>query len=178
MDGFRQCLRCREANRIQMARRSKVCRDTGRCFCGRPILVNYSKCKRCLLRALYDNRGRRGFGTKCLYVAETVYGIKVGQSRVPAQRTWGLKHNTLAGLDGDVKLIKSYEEKGRLEKLVQYELAEFCVRLPNGRLSHEFFSCDLATVLATIDRAIAEDLLGVSSATSSASSSSALSSDA
>ena len=82
----------------------------------------------------------------------------------------------LAGLDGSVKLIKSYEGKGRLEKLILYELAEYCVTLPNGRLAHEILSCDLATVLATIDRVIAEDLLGVSPASSSASSSSASSS--
>ena len=70
-------------------------------------------------------------------------------------------------LGRNVKLIKSYEEKGHLEKLVQYELAEYCVRLPNGRLSHEILNCDLATVFATIDRVIAEDLLGVSAASSS-----------
>jgi len=69
----------------------------------------------------------------------------------------------LAGLDKTFKLIKSYEEKGHLEKLVHYELAEYRVRLPNGCLSHEIFSCDLAIVLATIDRVIAEDLFGVAS---------------
>jgi hypothetical protein len=84
---------------------------------------------------------------------------------------WGIKNDMLTGLDRNVKLIKSYEGKGHVEKLVLYELAEYCVTLPNGRLSHEILSCDLATVLATIDRVIAEDLLGVPLASSPASSS-------
>ena len=78
----------------------------------------------------------------------------------------------LPGLDGSVKLIKTYEDKGHLEKLVQYELAEYCVTLPNDRLSHEIFSCDVAIVFATIDRVIAEDLLGVPSTSSSSGSAS------
>ena len=81
----------------------------------------------------------------------------------------GIKNEMLAGLDGNIKLIKSYEEKGHLEKLVHYELVAYCVRLPDGRLSRELFSCDLTTMLATIDRVIAEDLLGVSSTAASSS---------
>ena len=107
-----------------------------------------------------------------MYVADTVYGIKVGQSQVPSNRVRRIKCDMLVGLDSNVKLIKSYEEKGHLEKLVLYELAEYCVTLPNGRLAHEILSCDLATVLATIDRVIAEDLLGVSSSSSASSSAS------
>jgi len=166
-DGFRWCLRCRQNRRRRRAREARANREAGRCLCGRLALVNYSSCKRCLLSVLYNCRGRRGFGTKCLYVAETAYGVKVVQSHVPSRRTRGLKNQTLAGLDHSVKLIKPYEEKGHLEKLVQYELAEYCVRLPNGRLSHGILSCDLVTVFAVIDRVIAEDHLGVSSAASS-----------
>ena len=110
---------------------------------------------------LYYERRRNGYSDKCMYVAETAYGIKVGQSHVPSQRMYGVNSHMLAGLGGDVKLIKSYEDKGHLEKLVLYELAEYCVALPNGRLAHEILSCDLAIVLATIDRVIAEDFLGV-----------------
>ena len=69
----------------------------------------------------------------------------------------------LAGLDGNVRLVKTYEEKGHLEKLVQYELAEYCVTLPNGRLAREILNCDVAFALTTIDRIVAEDLLCVSS---------------
>ena len=148
--------------------RYRANREAGRCVrCGRFALVNYSNCKRCLLSALYNNRGRQGFETKCLYVAETAYGIKVGQSHVPARRMRGIKNRLLVGLDGNIKLIRSYEEKAHLDKPVQYELAEYCVRLPDGRLSRELFSCDLASVFAAIDRVIAEDLLGVSSTASS-----------
>ena len=118
---------------------------------------------------LYYERRCNGFNAKCLYVAETAYGIKVGQSQAPPKRLCGIKYEMLADLDHNVKLIKSYEEKGHLEKLVQYELAEYCVRPPDGRLSREIFSCDLATVFATIDRVIAEDLLGVSSTAASSS---------
>ena len=133
--------------------------------------MNYANCKRCLASSLYYHRGRRGFKPKCLYVVETVYGIKVGQSLAPLKRAQGFRYNLLRGLDTTYKLIKPYEEKGRLEKPVQWELAEYCVTLPNGCLSHEVFSCDVAFVLATIDRVIAEDLLGVSPDSSSASSS-------
>ena len=82
-------------------------------------MVNYSNCKQCLISSLYYLRGRQGFETKCLYVVETVYGIKVGQSRVPRIRARRFRHNMLRGLDKTYKLNKSYEEKGRLEKLVQ-----------------------------------------------------------
>ena len=89
-------------------KRYKANCDAGRCVCGQPQLVNYASCKRCLLRMLHFDRHRYGYSDKCLYVAETAYGIKVGQSHVPSQRMWGIKHDMLAGLDGNVKLIKSY----------------------------------------------------------------------
>ena len=49
------------------------------------------------------------------------------------------------------------EEKGHLEKLVHYELAEHCVTLPNGRLAREILGCDVSIVLDTIDRVAAEN---------------------
>ena len=155
-----------------MTMRRNANREAGRCLeCGQPALVNYSKCKHCLRSTTYRLRDYRGFKTKCLYVVETVYGIKVGQSCVPRRRAREFRHTMLRGLDKTYKFIKSYEEKGCLEKPVQWELAEYCVTLPNGRLSHEIFSCDAAFVLATIDRVIAEDLFGVSLVSDSASSS-------
>ena len=117
----------------------------------------------------YMRRRRGGLKPKALYVSGTAYGVKVGQSKAPPKRTRRLKEQMLAGLDHVVMFIKSYEGKGHLEKLVQYELAEYCVRLPNGRLAREIFSCDLATVFAVIDRVSAEDLLGVSSTAASSS---------
>ena len=66
-------------------------------------------------------------------------------------------------MDKSYVFVKSYENKGCLEKPIQWELAEYCVTLPNGRLSHEIFSCDLAIVFATIDRVIAEDLFNTES---------------
>ena len=63
----------------------------------------------------------------------------------------------LAGLNGNVRLLKTYEEKGHLEKLVHYELAEHCVTLPNGRLAREILGCDVSIVWDTIDRVAAEN---------------------
>ena len=166
-EGRRSCECCRASYN----RRYRANRDAGRCVCGQLSHVNYAVCKRCLQRQLHLERRYNGFKPKGMYVAWTTYGIKVGQSKSPSLRMRGLRYQTLAGLDRNVKFIKSYEGKGHLEKLVQHELAEYFVRLPNGRLSREILSCDLATVLATIDRVIAEDLLNVSPASSSASNS-------
>ena len=168
--GMCRCGQPRVGNSVQCQRCLTRCtnannanREAGLCHCGQPRLVNWSSCRRCHLSILYAWRRRHGFKIKDLYVAETAYGIKVGQSQAPSKRMYDLKYTMLAGLDSDVKFIKSYGERGHLEKLAQYELAEYCVRLPDGRLMHEIFSCDLATVFATIDRVIAEDLLSVSS---------------
>ena len=122
-DGFRTCLRCRG----QFVRRQKTNREAGRRQCGRPALANYASCRSCLLSVRRYDRRRYGFKTKCLYVVETAYGVKIGQSHVPRNRALQFRHTMLAGLDKSFKLIRSYEEKGHLEKLVQWELAEYCV---------------------------------------------------
>ena len=107
---------------------------------------------------MYRLRALNGFETKHLYVVLTVYGIKVGQSLHPHARAENFRHKMLRGMDKSYVFVKSYEDKGCLEKPIQWELAEYCVTLPNGHLSHEIFSCDVAFVLETIDRVIAEDL--------------------
>jgi len=108
-----------------------------------------------------QRRVRNGYNAaKHLYIAKTACGLKVGASVKPQRRMPELKRTMLAHTECDLELIKAYELKGHFEPFVHHELASHRVQLPNVRLSTEIFSCDLETITAALDRAIAQDLLG------------------
>jgi len=153
--GFRRCPNCRKVARKCQANNRK----RGACQCGRDRLGGYSCCQRCHTRQVQSHRRRHGgySSAKHLYVASTAFGIKIGASVNPVQRVRGFKWDVFANMPPcNAKLLKTYDLKGYLEPFIHYELAVHRVRLPSGRLSTEVFSCDLPTVIATIDHVLKE----------------------
>ena len=61
-----------------------------------------------------------------------------------------LKRKLFSNVDGEIKLLEVYEDRGYLEPFVHFELNAY--RTPDYR---EVFECDLETVQATIVRVIA-----------------------
>ena len=122
--------------------------------CGRSKMNSYGRCKRCEIANIEYQRRRMNLRLSGhLYVALTPRGLKVGRSCEPDRRMKGPRHRMFVG--GDVKLLEVYEDRGRLEPFVHFELNAY--RTPDHR---EVFECGLETVQATIDRVIAECVRG------------------